>query len=260
MIKNEQYHKIETPERIIFSYRIANLGTRFFAWIFDVLVMAVVLLLLALLLSSLEFSFFGKNDSFYAGYAFWLLVIFFFQWGYFIFWETLFSGRSLGKMIAKIRVVRDNGEPLDFQTIVLRNFLRSVDFLPGMLAPYLVGGIFSLRDKKARRLGDIVSGTLVVFVNKNATPPPLFGFPMKFSAQELAEYPVTPLVTRLPEESLLVIRRFFAEFDVLPPERRASLGRQLADKVKERIGYQREIENPLAFVTAVYKAHTYEDI
>ena len=51
------------------------------------------------------------------------LFIFFFMWGYFTLFELLFEGRTVGKMICRIRVIHYQGRHLTLSSIVLRNSL-----------------------------------------------------------------------------------------------------------------------------------------
>src|SRR4029077_1923437 len=79
--------------------------------------------------------------------------------GYFIFWEMVTNGRSPGKMLAGLRVVRRDGLPIDLRSSMLRNVLRIVDILP---ENYVVGLVSMLLSPSGERLGDHVAGTLVI--------------------------------------------------------------------------------------------------
>src|SRR5262249_57943690 len=68
-------------------------------------------------------------------------------------------GRTPGKRINGLRVVRSGGQPVDLVTSVIRNLLRIVDFLP---VSYLVGIVSIVVTARNQRLGDIAAGTLVV--------------------------------------------------------------------------------------------------
>jgi hypothetical protein len=67
-------------------------------------------------------------------------------------------GGTLGKMALRLKVVKEGGEPLDWQASVVRNVLRIVD---GFFF-YVVGAIVVWTSKKRQRLGDMVAHTLVV--------------------------------------------------------------------------------------------------
>ncbi len=91
--------------------------------------------------------------------AIFTLVYFASLWGYFAFFEGLRNGQTPGKRRLGIRVVRDTGHPVTFGAAAVRNLLRAADFLP---PPYLIGGLLVALHPRAKRLGDLVAGTVVV--------------------------------------------------------------------------------------------------
>jgi hypothetical protein len=66
----------------------------------------------------------------------------------------------------KLRVMSATGGPVTLAQAVLRNFLRVVDFMPGL---YLTGILCMLFTKRFQRLGDLVANTVVTYVD----PPPV---------------------------------------------------------------------------------------
>src|SRR5665213_3241339 len=93
----------------------------------------------------------------------WLIVLWM---AYFIVPEGLF-GASFGKILNGLCVVRVDGAPITFASIVIRNVLRLIDVLPGA---YLLGGALVLVSGDSQRLGDLVAGTTVIR-RENATSP-----------------------------------------------------------------------------------------
>src|SRR5947208_6700358 len=59
--------------------------------------------------------------------------------GYFVVMEALF-GATVGKFAVGIRVVKEDGSPLDWGTSLIRNLMRIVDYIPYFI-PYLVAAI-----------------------------------------------------------------------------------------------------------------------
>jgi uncharacterized RDD family membrane protein YckC len=88
------------------------------------------------------------------GPAFLLLFI---GLAYYIVMEALF-GATLGKKAMGLKVVKESGEPIDWQASIVRNVLRLID---GFLF-YLVAAIVVWISKKRQRLGDMAAHTLVV--------------------------------------------------------------------------------------------------
>jgi len=88
------------------------------------------------------------------GMASLLFGMFLLKWGYFAAFEIATRGKTPGKLALGIRVVGRHGGRAGAAAIVVRNLLRTVDMLVGV--PML------LADSRARRLGDLVGGTLVI--------------------------------------------------------------------------------------------------
>lgn len=68
------------------------------------------------------------------------------------------SGATLGKKAMGLKVVKEGGEPLDWQASIVRNLMRIID---GLFF-YLVGAIVVWVSKRKQRLGDMAAHTLVV--------------------------------------------------------------------------------------------------
>ena len=85
------------------------------------------------------------------------LVFFLIAFGYFVVMEKT-QGATLGKKAMGLKVVRENGEAMDWGAVIIRNLLRIIDGI----AFYLVGAIVVWVSKKRQRLGDMAAKTLVV--------------------------------------------------------------------------------------------------
>jgi uncharacterized RDD family membrane protein YckC len=85
------------------------------------------------------------------------LLSFAFYIAYYTYLEGT-RGQTIGKMITKIKVVREDGRPIDMEQAFKRNILRVID---GFVA-YLIGAVLIWRSDKQQRLGDTVAKTVVV--------------------------------------------------------------------------------------------------
>jgi uncharacterized RDD family membrane protein YckC len=85
------------------------------------------------------------------------LLSFAFYIAYYTYLEGT-RGQTIGKMITKIKVVREDGRPIDMQQAFKRNILRVID---GFFA-YIIGAVLIWRSDKQQRLGDTVAKTVVV--------------------------------------------------------------------------------------------------
>lgn len=169
MTAADEFLNIDTPENVVFGYEIAGIGSRFLAAAIDTFLIGLLLVvtnltlffLLANLLSAADLS---ESASWFA--ALFGLVSFAFLWGYYIFFEILWNGQSPGKRWFGLRVLRTDGTPIGLSEAIIRNLIRIVDFLP---AYYGVGVITMFLNERARRLGDLAAGTLVVYDRGNVT-------------------------------------------------------------------------------------------
>lgn len=146
-------YEVRTPEAVVLSYSLAGIGSRFLAALIDFIIMVV--LLFAVLLGALGLSLLGTN----AAIIFFATASFVVVWGYYIFFEALWSGQTPGKRNLGIRVIKTSGLPIGFLESVVRNLVRVVDFLPSF---YGLGVIVMFAGPRPRRLGDYAAGTVVV--------------------------------------------------------------------------------------------------
>src|SRR5258706_9003645 len=101
-------YTIDPPENIEFAYDIAGIGSRFLAAIIDSLVIGAALLILGIIIgivtarSGLTGSAVGSLTA-----AIGAILSFLILWGYYIVFELICNGQSLGKRAIPLRVVRD---------------------------------------------------------------------------------------------------------------------------------------------------------
>jgi uncharacterized RDD family membrane protein YckC len=74
--------------------------------------------------------------------------------------ELLMSGRTPGKRIAGVRVVRTDGAIPGIGEILIRNVFRLIDSMPMF---YCVGLAVTIISKNSLRIGDLAAGTLLVY-------------------------------------------------------------------------------------------------
>jgi uncharacterized RDD family membrane protein YckC len=243
---------IETPEKIKFSYHIAEIGTRIAAYIMDEVIQIVIMgaVLLVLVLSGFSARTRAGNSLTILTAAFFMIMVFFIRWFYFVLFEIIMEGQSPGKKMMRIRVIRINGDSLDLETIVLRNFLRFVDGFP--ILP-LTGGFIALIDSQSRRLGDMIAGTIVVKeIQYNLTIP---DFEVHFTHRLHEEAGYVTAQQRLTENELYIIRRFLNEYHRLPEIKQIQVAADLAGQVRVRLGIEEQITEPLAFLERIYQQH-----
>lgn len=190
---------LTTPEGVRLLLTPAGPYIRAAAWALDVVVWSVFAVGAAFLI--------GRTKL---GLGVYLLLLFASYWGYPILCEVYWRGRTLGKRVAGIEVLRADGLPVGWRESTLRNLLLVADFLPFMYATGLVCMLFDLQ---FRRLGDIVAGTQVVYSEKKPV----------LRASVLAATPLALPFALTPAQQRTLADLFERERG-LPPERMAELG------------------------------------
>jgi uncharacterized RDD family membrane protein YckC len=232
--------EIDTPEHVRFRYRVAGPVRRALAYAIDLLIRLAGLLVFWL---TLRLGL-GPEAVSGAGVAegVVLLAAFLLEWGYYVLFETTGSGRSPGKRALSLRVIKEGGFPLGFLDSVLRNLLRGADFLP---VGYALGLLAMAGDRRFRRLGDRVAGTMVVVEERAVVAAPLELSP-PLALRELEGLPQRPPLAPGERESLeLFLRR--AD---LAPARRAELAGTIAPMLARRMGMT--VADPVRFLAAVH--------
>jgi uncharacterized RDD family membrane protein YckC len=168
-----------SPEQVALELPIAGPMTRMLAFMIDYMIVGVVelVVIVALLFGLVAAAELGEQLQTFAeeyvdietgepigGWPYvmmagFMLIDFVLQWTYFVFFEQLMQGRSPGKAVMGLRVVRRGGLPIDLRASLLRNLLRVVDMLPTY---YLIGLTSLFVSKRTQRLGDFAADTIVV--------------------------------------------------------------------------------------------------
>jgi uncharacterized RDD family membrane protein YckC len=231
---------IETPEQIALEYPLAGIGSRFMAFFYDSLIQVifgvVVFILFALVMPDLG-RYWPSAWNWLA--ALWIFGAFCLYWGYFACFEILWNGQTPGKRKAGIRVIKDSGRPITAFEGIARNFLRVIDSLPGM---YGVAVICIFIDKRSRRLGDIVAGTVVVHDKKEESAQPFLHNP---SAEVNAMPAATAsIANQLTVQELDVIETFLNRRLDLPPVIREQSAKRIADAISAKLQVSAENRGP----------------
>ncbi|HVA46413.1 MAG TPA: RDD family protein [Pirellulales bacterium] len=160
--------EIVTPENIAFRYRVAGPFRRLPAYLIDV---AVRVAALAMLWFGLYVGF-GVLGQQGMGVGLGMVAWFVLDWFYGGLFEAYWNGQTPGKRLMRIRVVSDEGQPINGWQAVLRNFLRSADALPQAtldlgsfpisFPTYLLGLATATMNDRYQRLGDLAAGTMVI--------------------------------------------------------------------------------------------------
>lgn len=209
--------QLVTGEAVALDLPVAGLPSRFVAKAIDSLVQVAIFLALAFPIGIVAGS---SSDAAVAALGIVLIIAVVF--GYPIAMETLTRGRTLGKMVMGLRVVRDDAGPIGFRQAFTRGAFAIVDFLTS----FLVSVLTMLLTERSKRVGDLLAGTVVVLERapKNAPPPVQMPPPLASWAAGLD-------LSRLDEGLAGSVRQFVGRASQMTPSAREQLGAQLVGAV-----------------------------
>ena len=229
----ERTVEVATGESITFHYELAGLGSRFFAVFIDLAIQLAVAVALLAMLAWAQSAFAGpaalppsapERTVRAVELALAVFAAFMLFFGYFIAFEWLWEGRTPGKRLLGIRVVRDGGFPLDFTSSVIRNLVRILELALGF---YAISAVSTLLSPQNRRLGDMAAGTIVVRDQRFERE--------RVLAAYVRERPDDPLVRELSAAERDLIRRYVARRASLNAGARKELAAQIARPIRPKL-------------------------
>lgn len=237
---------IVTPEAVLLEFSEAGLGSRSLAFLVDLAIRGVLVYAVVLVLGVAGFA---LDDTVIVvtliATTFAALLV------YPVFCETVWNGRTPGKMVVGLRVVTVEGAPVRFRHAAIRSGLGIVDFLVGAGS---VAILSALATRQSQRLGDLAAGTIVIRERQAAA----FSQPIVFQVPPGWEpYGASLDVARLSDEAYILVRSFLLRTSQLRPAARAERAADLASRVAATIGVDlpswADPESFLVTVAAAYQ-------
>ncbi|MFX4295228.1 RDD family protein [Streptomyces bohaiensis] len=229
-----------TGDAVVLGLRPARLPSRAMAIAIDVVLIVGVYLLVSLVLAS---SALGMGEAALSAVEIATLVLMLI--GVPVAVETLTRGRSLGKLVLGLRVVRDDGGPVRFRHALVRGLVGFVELFVTM---GFVAMASSLVSPLGRRLGDVFAGTMVVreripVARASLLPPPPPELAGGFARLDLS---------RVPEELWLAVRQLLVRLPKLEQRVAWSMSVRLAEDLAALVGTPPpEGMHPSAYLAAV---------
>lgn len=197
-----------TSQFVSIEYELASPVVRALASILDVIFLLIYLSLASYMVSANAFTFTADSLSIFSVFLIrlpWLL--------YSPVMEYLTNGRSLGKLIMGIRVVKSSGETAGMREYFTRWIFRIVDIWAGGFG--FLALLVSSTNEKGQRIGDIMADTVVVKV-KNTQ---LYNLNDLLSIKRGDTHEVTyPNAIRFTDEDMLLIKNTIIRYQRYPTE------------------------------------------
>ena len=213
--------EVVTGDAVVLDVPIAQLPVRAVSALIDIAVI-VIGYLLALMLWAATLTQFDEAVTAALMIIFTVLVFV----GYPLVFETATRGRSVGKMVMGLRVVSEDGGPERFRQALFRALASVVEIWMLLGSPAV---ICSMLSPKAKRIGDIFAGTVVISERgPKLGPPPLMPPPLAWWAASLQ-------LSGLSAEQAEVARQFLSRAPQLDPRLRDQMAYRIAGDVLSRV-------------------------
>lgn len=223
--------QVTTPEGVTFKHDLAGIGSRSMATALDVGVIIAGLILMNIVFSILIWVISmtgiptGTIQGFYG--AFFAVINFLMIWGYRTFMESYKSG-SVGYKTMGLTIVTGRGAKPLFWQCAVRGLLWPVE----ALFFSVVGFISIITTKNSQRLGDLITGTVVVHRNRDGKLGTL-------QVQQAALDPNAAFrsweLSKVSDDEVFLIRRFLDRRVKLPKDIRLDLANRLYKLVWPKI-------------------------
>ncbi|MGD3111743.1 RDD family protein [Streptomyces sp. YGL11-2] len=232
--------QLVTGEAVVLGLRPARLASRGLAVVVDLAVAWGTYIAVTMLMVSATSSMDGAVVAAVTVATF-LLV----QVGIPIVVETLSHGRSLGKLICGLRVVREDGGPIRFRHALVRGAMGAVEIVMTM---GVVASVASLVSARGRRLGDVFAGTLVV--RERVPEAEAGGVVLPAAPSWLAGELGSLDLSRVPDGWWLAVRQYLTRLGELDPQAGAAMAGRLVEDLRGFTG----VAVPAGVDVAVYLA------
>ncbi|WP_394749748.1 RDD family protein [Spongiimicrobium salis] len=229
--------QIETAQNITINQNAAHLGDRMLAYIIDSFVIVVYIILTILLLAFLEIDF----ADMWALYLLLNLPAFL----YYVLMETFTNGKTVGKSLMSLRVVKLDGSKPNFASYFIRWILRIFDVA---LTSGGVAVLTILIRGNGQRVGDIAAGTTVISEKKKIT---LENTLLRDLPQDYV--PKFPQVTMFKDREMQTIKELY---DSAKRKGDHNIIISLSDQIKKVTSISTDL-NPIDFVDVIVKDYNY---
>lgn len=216
-----QPEPLVTGDAVVLDVSIAQLPVRAAAALIDLTVMMIGYIL-GVTLWALTL---GEFDSALSAAVLILFTVLMLL-GYPVVFETATRGRSLGKMALGLRVVSDDGGPERLRQAIFRALAGVIEIFMFTGAPAV---LCSMMSSKAKRIGDVFAGTMVISERApKLSPPPLMPPTLAWWAGSLQLSGLAPAQADM-------ARQFLSRAAQLDPRMRAQMAHRIAGEVTARI-------------------------
>ena len=231
-----------TAQYVKIDYELAPAAYRVVASFIDVVALLIYMLIVSMFLSvsMWEYKMSMNTTAFITVFLFrlpWLL--------YSPVIEYLTNGRSLGKFIMGIRVVKANGETAGLREYFTRWIFRVVDIWLGL---GFLAMLFAGTSERGQRLGDTMANTVMIR-KKNSM---IYTLKNILSIKSTENHQTTyQNVTRFTDEDMMLIKNTLQRLQHSPSEETRKFAIELAHETARQIGLPQTPDRKAEFLRTV---------
>lgn len=229
---------IQTTQNIEINYKLAGIAHRLYAFFLDTIIIFCYGIVMNFVFYTV-FEFDSMMGTILIGLSIYL---------YFLLFEVFMDGQTLGKKVAKIRVVKLDGTTPTLSAYLLRWIMIPVDFM------FSGGGVAILMiifTKNGQRLGDLLAGTTVIQVNNE--DPTLIRNKMVLEQIDENYIPTFPEAIKLGSRDVELIHEAIVAFRVHSQRRPVEL---LKQKMEDKLQVKSDLP-PIKFLFTLAKDYSF---
>jgi uncharacterized RDD family membrane protein YckC len=235
---------IHTPQNVAINFVVAELGRRMIAKFIDLAIVILLYIGLSYVLTRTVLSnvYFEDSWSYIAVFQLFMLP----ATTYSLWIEVLTHGKSIGKMVMKLQIMRLDGRVYGWENAIIRWMCNIIDSLP---FGYILGLIVISSTKKGQRIGDLAAGTVVIDKKKQV------GINQTILVNLKEDYqPTYSQVLRLSDNDMRIIKDTF--LNAAKAGDTAKI-RKLRHKIEEVTGITNPELNDVNFIKLVMRDFNY---
>ncbi len=230
---------ILTSQNVTINYELAGLRERIFAWIIDMILIVILLLILRLIVYVAGMQEIEKYFE-----VFVILPIYVF---YHLICEMLMDGQSPGKKALELKIVKLTGTEPSPTNYFIRWAFRPIDILFSLGS---VGMMLISSSEKAQRLGDVVANTAVV----KLSPSQSIKLHDILNIRSLENYePVYPQVGQLAEADMLLLKEVMERNFKYPNTAHHEAMEEVVELVRDKLNIMQIPYDRIVFIRTLIK-------
>lgn len=152
--------RINTTQNVIIQYEVASVGERVLARLLDLAFFTAYSLLFMFILNRILSGMSWKTQA-EVGSLLYILVLIPVA-TYTVWCESLFNGKTFGKMVLGLKVVKTDGSPAGLGDFAFRWITRVLEGEMGVFTALAVP--VAIISNRGQRVGDMIAGTIVIRV------------------------------------------------------------------------------------------------